>query len=461
MDFLILIDLYRSTFVRNLQDRFQSMLIDLNFATTAQDAEGFDSALRDHLSDVCSDICLDRKALSESFARELLGSFVRFLEQTGVSEPDANGDADECAAWQTDKTAGYERTFSVDENLARAVREVEFQHRQSIRCVNEVYSTLVGRAPEALPDTPWRPAAVLGAFSAVLDQIEVPIHQKVRLVLRGKFIRDVLRHLDEACLAFRNGLNDRLVLGDTRGELSAGATGLTPQFLGEIAPGRKRVTDASDYGSGEIGPKKGAEIEDKPEKATEPDAFHRNRPRRRWQGRYAHVLAFSLLTMLLAAVAWQLGTRLAEHRHGSVAQNENHQRNEAPSLGKELTPPESASPGVAVEESVPPPNFSDQRAKREVIRAVELIDYNWTLEPVEKAMLFNFSIRNASERRISGVEVICLQYSENLELLETLKTVLPGTIEPNTSKDFTNIPAGFANESVDRVSCIIPDLNLE
>lgn len=452
------------------------MLNDLNLVTAVQDTESFDPTLQDHLADVWSDIRLDRQALSESFGKELLVAFVRFLDQTNVGEPGSGANIDEGAARRADRKTGYRRTFAVDDNQAHRILEIELQYRQIIHQVNETYSALVGRTPETSSVAPWGPTAVLNAFSVVLDRIEFPIHQKVRLVLYGKFITDVLRHLDEAYLAFRDGLNEYTLQNGAPGELPADAKGVTPLLLGEMAPSQKGIGDAVGYSSKKITPSAGAETRNTLERAAPVDSpQEENGTERPWFRRFVHVLAFLLLTTLLGTAAWRFGTQLAERRLGSVTQNKNLQQNEMPGRGEASTLPESASPSadveptpsdnaaprLALQESAQPPMVSDPRAKSEVMRAVELVDYHWTLEPMEKAMLFNFLIRNGSARRISGVEVVCLQYSKDLELLEPLKAVLPETIEPNSSKNFTNIPAGFANERVDRVSCIIPDLNLE
>lgn len=475
MDFPVLIDLYRSTFVRFIQERFQSMLADLSLATDL-DAEDFDSTLQDHLADVWSDLRLGQKALSESFAKELADSFARFLDQMDAVEPNSGAGA----ARQTDQKEGYRRPLAFDENLARMVVEIELRQGRSIRGVNEAYGTLVGCPPEALSLVPWNPAVVLEAFAAVLNRIEVPIHRKVRLVLYGKFIRNVLSHFGEACLAFRDGLNERAPRDRVCGEVSAGAQGAAPQFLGGIVPGRKGFGRAVGCDAGEAVAGKSIEVEDEVGNATPPDGLRKDGAEFR---RYARVFAFLLLTMILGIAAWQLGTRLAERRLGSFARNETASPAEAPvssertspglseesmilesappNAGAETALPESESSGLAEEESARPPIVSDARAKRDVMRAVELVDFDWTVKSPEKAMLFNFTVSNGSGRRVGGVEVVCLQYSKDLELLEPLKAVLPGMIEPNTSKSFADIPAGFANKRVDRVNCIIPDLSLE
>jgi hypothetical protein len=465
MDFPTMIDLYRSTFLCIVQDRFRSMLDDLNSVTTVQDVERFDSALQDHLDDVWSAIRVDRRALSESFAKELLDSFVRFLDQTNIGELKSDVDIDEGAAWRADRKIGYRRTFAADESLAHRILEIELQNRQSIHQVNEAYGALRGRAPEPLSVIPWSPAAVLNAFSTVLDQLEFPIHHKVRLVLYGNFIDTVLRQVDEACLAFRDGLNELRRQKGTRSELPPGGKGATP-------PVQEGIGNTVGYGFSfkEIMPGKGAQPESTAERSTS-----LGEPEMPWFRRYTRVFAFLLLTALLGAVAWRLGTQLAERRLGNVAQNENLPQTKIPSRRENPSPPESAPPSadaeststentssvLATEQYAQPPAVSDPHAKSEAIRAVELIDYDWTVEPVEKTMLFNFSIRNGSKRRISEVEVVCLQYTNDLELLEPLKAVLSGVIEPNMTKDFKKIPAGFANSRVDRVSCIIPDLTLE
>ncbi|BBA32279.1 hypothetical protein sS8_0311 [Methylocaldum marinum] len=123
--------------------------------------------------------------------------------------------------------------------------------------------------------------------------------------------------------------------------------------------------------------------------------------------------------------------------------------------------PESPSSEEAVEFAGRSPAVSYVRSKHEVLRGVELTDFSWTVEPSERMMLFDFSIRNGSERRISRIEVVCLQYSADLEMIGPLKAVLPDVIEPNTTQSFMQIPAGFADSRVDRVSCLIPDLAFE
>ncbi len=475
MDFPVLIELYRSTFVGVIQDRFRYMLDDLNLATAVQNIESFDSTLQDHLADVWTTLHLDQEVVSESLSQELLGSFARFSDQQDAGKQNSSADAGD-RAWQTGQIPGYRRTFAVDEHLARGVRDVELQHGQSIRRLDETYAEVVGRALDSLPATPWSPVAILDALSAVLDRIEVPIHQKVRLVLYEKFIKDVLRHLGEACLAFRHALNEHKSKSDARGT-PARAKELKPPFADRIVPEEKAIWDAVGYGAGPISPspKKRGETEYEEETATAPAECREGGSQKPWFRRYAHVLASLLLTILLATAAWQLGTRFAEHRHGRVAQDEARRQTESASLdekallreststsiGEGITPPDGSSPELTKEESVQPPTGSDTRAKYEILRAIELTDFSWTLDPADKTMLFDFSIKNGSERRISGIEVVCLQYSKDLELLEPLKAVLSGTIEPNTTRTFLQIPAGLANDSVGRVSCVIPDVNLE
>jgi hypothetical protein len=462
MDFSILFDLYRSTFVRRIQDRFRYMLDDLNLATTVQDIGSFDSTLQDHLADVWTMLHLDQEIVSESLGQELVRAFARFSDQQDWNDETSDAD-DGTRVRQTGQIPHYRRTFALDEFLARRVRDVEFQHRQSLQDLDETYAEVVGVALESLPTTPWSPSVTLNALSAVLDGIDVPIHQKVRVVLYEKFIKGVLKHLGEACLAFRDALKKHRTEPDPR-MASAGAKASMSAFRSERVPEKKADADMAAYGTGATRPENRGKAEDEAEAAVEPERFGKGDPQKPRFRRYVQVLVYLLMTVLLAIAAWQLGTRFAEHRHGSIAQSGSRERErvESTSRSEEAASAESASPELTQEQPVqPPPAVSDARTKHDILGMVELVDFSWTLKRADNTMLFDFLIRNGSERRISGVEVVCLQYSKEFELLDPLKAILPGTIEPNTTRTFTQIPAGFGNNQVGRVSCIIPDVNLE
>ncbi len=462
MDFSILFDLYRSTFVCRIQDRFRYMLDDLNLATAVEDIGSFDSTLQDHLVDVWTMLHLDREIVSENLGQELVRAFARFSDRQDWNDETSDAD-DATRVRQTGRISRYRRTFALDECLARRVRDVESQHRQSLHDLDETYAEVVGVALESLPTTPWSPSVTLNALSAVLDGIDVPIHRKVRMVLYEKFIKDVLGHLSEACLAFQEALKKHRTEPDPR-MASAGAKASMSAFRNERVPEKKAEANVAAYGTGATRPENGGKAEDEAEAAIEPERFGKGDPHKPRFRRYVQVFVYLFMTVLLAMAAWQLGTRFAEHRHGSIAQSGSREpeRVESTSRREEATSAASASPELTQEQSVqPPPAVSDARAKQDILGMVELVDFNWSLEPVDNTMLFDFSIRNGSERRISEIEVVCLKYSKEFELLGPLKATLPGTIEPNTTRTFTHIPAGFGNNQVGRVSCIIPDLSLE
>jgi hypothetical protein len=459
MDFSILFDLYRLTFVRRIQDRFRYMLDDLNLAATVQAIGSFDSALQDHLADVWTTLHLDQDIVSESLGQELLRSFARFSDRQDSSEEAADAN-DRPRGQQTGQLPYYRRTFTLDESLAGRVRGVESQHRQSLHDLDEVYAEVVGVTLESLRTTPWSPSVILHALSAVLDRIDVPIHQNVRVILYEKFIKDVLKHLSEACLAFQEALEKHQSEPDARIALT-GAKASMSVLRGERIDEQKAIADVAAYNADPTRRKTTDESE--AEVAGEPDGFERGNSQEPWRRRYVRLLVYLLMTVLLAISAWQLGAWFAEHRHGSIVESGSREREQVDSTDQieESTSTENVSPGLTQEQRVQPPAVSDARAKRDVLRVIELVDFSWTLAPADNTMLFDFSIRNGSVRRVSGIEVVCLQYSKEFEFLEPLKAILPGAIEPNMTRTFTQIPAGLGNDQVGRVSCFIPDVSLE
>lgn len=474
MGFSRLIDLYRKTFVRVIQDRFRCMLDDLNLATTVQNIESFDLALQDHLADVWTALHLDQEAVSESLAQELLGSFALFTDLQDAGKQTFYSDGSDPPR-RSDQIFGHRRVVRYDEHLARRIQDVELQHRVNLRRLSETYATAVGRTVDSLPPVPWSPSATLDALFRVLDRIDVPVHQKVRLVLYEKFITDVLAHLGEASLVFRNTLDESLSqMGG--GEPSAGAKNSGSRLSGGIVPTEDELKLAAGSRVETVMPKKRAEAGGGGARAISlTKDTQEGRRRKPWFFRYAHLLGSLILTILLAVAAWQFGTRFAEHRHGPVGQNEAGRQAESRDSHEDAVlpkttsrnsdvdspHPESPSSEEAVEFAGRSPAVSYVRSKHEVLRGVELTDFSWTVEPSERMMLFDFSIRNGSERRISRIEVVCLQYSADLEMIGPLKAVLPDVIEPNTTQSFMQIPAGFADSRVDRVSCLIPDLAFE
>jgi hypothetical protein len=471
MGFPSLIDLYRTTFVRVIQDRFRCMLDDLNLATTVQDIESFDLALQDHLADVWTALHLDQEAVSESLAQELLGSFALFLDLQDTGKQTFYSDGSDRSR-RSDQIPGHRRAVRFDEHVARRIHDVELQHRVNLRRLGETYATVVGQTVDSLPAVPWSPSAMLDALSKVLDRIDVPVHQKVRLVLYEKFITDVLVHLGEASLTFRNALNERRSQTGEGGP-SAAARNSGPRLSGGIVPTKDELKRAVDSRVEAAMPKKRVDADAGATAASKTKDSQEGQRQKPWFLRYAHLLASLILTILLAAAAWQLGTRFAEHRHGRVGQNETGRQAESP--GEDGVLPKTTSPTSDIESPHPEspsseegvalpgqsPTVSDARSKHEVLREVELTDFGWTVEPLERMTLFDFSIKNGSQRRISRVEVVCLQYSTDLEMLGPLKAVLPDVIEPNTTRSFLQIPAGFADARVGRISCLIPDLSFE
>ncbi|WP_036268092.1 hypothetical protein [Methylocaldum szegediense] len=457
MDFSILFDLYRSTFVRRIQDRFRYMLDDLNLATAVQAIDNFDSVLQDHLADVWTTLHLDQDIVSESLGQELERSFLRLSDQQGSNEEAAAND--QARERQNGQMPRYRRTFAFDEYLAGRIRDVESQHRQSLHDLNEVYAEVVGVARELLPPAPWSPSATLNALSTVLDGIDVPIHQNVRVILYEKFIKDVLKHLDEACRAFQEALEKHRIESDTRITL-AGPNALMAVLRGE---GMERKTVADVVAGGVSSTKRTKIDEGEAEVAGEPGEFEGGNSEVPWRRYYVRLLVYLVVTILLAIVAWQLGTWFAQQRDGSMAESGSRDRQQVDSTDQieKAVMPESVSVGSAQEQPVQPPVVSDARMKRDVLRRIELVDFSWTLTPADHTMLFDFSIRNGSARRVSGIEVVCLQYSQEFELLEPLKAILPGAIEPNMTRTFTQIPVGLGNDQVGRVSCFIPDVSLE
>lgn len=496
----ILAGLYRSTFVDKMQERFRLMLAGAYAVYVTALAEGFDPALRAHLTDILQDIIARTSELTDAFEEELMCCFRAAMEHPESPATFESRNGESGASGRPDFSACLDPDPLIHEFITKTIRGLETRHGSIVLAVTRTYVRLVDQSVEDFRP-PWSPASLFSAFAAVLKRIDVPIHEKVKLALYRMYAQEVLRHMGDACLAFRDVLPADLAQLNVPGrEGMAWPGGGMPSDGSQGVPcatARNGIADPPF-------PKlvlAGVEGEDR--RAME--CHGEDNARRRTGGLGPRAPAIRKLIramlMLLAGIGivgagWWIGTYFAKARSGKlpiafgipvpgVPADE-------PLPGK--LSPESPSPGSAAPEAtakLQPPGetaFSGKpvpmplsvtagtsmptlgagqgqvaaglapQQKREVLRTLKLKNFSWKVVGQGKdEILFDLLIANTGKVPIGGIEVVCSQYSATLDFLETAKTVLAEPVEPGQSKAFKAVPIGFFSKQTERVNCVIAD----
>ncbi len=224
--------LYRAVFVEKMRGHFQAMLTGAYAVYVTALGEGFDPTLRAHLTDVLQDLIARAPELSGVFGGALLRNFQSTCGRP--SEPGGlPGQAGQPAMPRFGGSFRKEEDASVQEFLSKSARSLETQHGSVMLALTSSYIQLAGQSAEGFR-APWSPAVMFAAFDAVLEYIEMPIHSRVGLVLYKTYAQEVLRHLGDACLAFRDALPDTSVSRDA-------AKALGTQSGAEEAPRKARA----------------------------------------------------------------------------------------------------------------------------------------------------------------------------------------------------------------------------
>jgi hypothetical protein len=453
-----LIKLYRSTFVKVMQARLRFMLEEAYSVYIAALGEGFDPVLHAHLADVLQDLVARSSELSELFGGELLDYFRRMLA------PVPAGGKGGTSGERFPVYGGED--IELRELISKTNRAVERRYGDKILAVTLTYIKLAGE-PAAEMTLAWSSASLFSAFSAVLRELEVPVHSKVRLVLFKLFAREVVTYIGEACSAFRDLVPVELSrLQSAAGRAEPGAIQAVPAGADLSSRG---VAPLSRQGSGVVFEASPVAVQSGPtplipigEAATvRPlESREKNRFRR-------SVMLLSRFASVLALIwfAWWLGGELARLRAVS-----------APGSTTAAFEPDVLPAGVAAakpsatetDKPKTPASGIDpllpilgEPGKRDILRAVKLKNFSWTVEPSASGMLFDLTIANTSGYWVAGIEVVCSQYSSELNFLEAAKTVLDPSIGPGDDGTFRDIRLGFAHRDTERVNCVIADLAIE
>jgi hypothetical protein len=470
----MLAGLYRSTFVDLMQDRFRTMLAGVYAVYVTALGEGFEPPLRAHLTDILQDLIARAPELTQAFEEELMR---QFRTVSGCSESPAFSEPDKARSPDLDP--------SVREFVGKAIRSAETRHGSIILAATRVYAKLVGRSEEDFRP-PWTPACLFAAFGTVLERIDVPIHGKVKLALYRLFAQDVLWHLGDACLAFRDVLPEDLSqLSPPRREGAGTGAVEAAARSGRLAghDGTPRLVlagNASTSGQAEDhGPAAASVLAHMP------------------GGRATVKLGRALL--ILAGVmgtvwgGWWAGTHFAKARlpslksprelavpagsagqpqaggnaAGETALSINAEQPGSTGGGSGVSPPPqpalSPQPAMAVPATAVPtpensrPQAGDARQKREILRSIRLKTFSWRVDAGRNEMLFDLTIANGGKPRVGGIEIVCSQYSAGLDFLETAKIVLEEPVEPGQARVFKAVPIGFPSKQTARVNCVIAD----
>jgi hypothetical protein len=496
----VLAGLYRSTFVEKMQEHFQSMLTGAYTIYVTALKEGFDPTLRAHLADVLQDLVARASELADVFQDELMRDFWSMVEQTN------NSDVTDLRSRERQSKLFYrvDNDAEVQEFVARTIRSIETSHGSMILALTKTYVKLVNQPVEDFRP-PWTPAKLFSVFGVVLQQIEVPVHGRIKLALYKMFSQEVLRHFGDACLAFRDALPETpkdLKLPHSE-RVSPAAT---PLYIKEVSPAassfRLAATSESDVDALEsilasaerdsLNPASNVPDQSGQEddKSLEKEIGTNAEPQMMRFVRFGFVLLSSLVVI---GGGWWLGTHFAKTRLNpdetaaapAMAQTRAPDAilpkppAEAPPLpetsqfpeqspAKETPwPPSAQSPSSEVGGSPPAQSLPTPRevppssqVKREAMLGVKLRHFAWRVDPDRSEMLFDLTILNTNKVRIDEIEVVCSQYSGTLDFLEAAKTVLAESIEPVQTRTFKAVPIGFKSKQVKRVNCVIADLKI-
>jgi hypothetical protein len=493
----ILAGLYRSTFVDKIQERFRMMLAGAYAVYVTALGEGFDPALRAHLTDILQDIIARTAELTDVFEEELMGHFRVMLEQSGNLEASEKRLGEVKPVSRPDVSPRLDTDPAVQEFITKTIRSIETRHGSIILAVTRVYVKLVGQTVEDFRP-PWTPAYLFSAFATVLERIDVPIHEKVKLALYRMFSQEVLRYLGDACLAFRD------VLPPDLAQLNLPRCESAALFASETAADGTREPNGNGAGNvaaAAVIPKlvlAGAEKADRydTEHDGEEGAAVPPEPEARTTGKLGRALLILLGGLGIVCGGWWAGTYYAKAKFLSPLSSREPVATADPTAGSEpekslseSVPANRAAPDQlpgkttgyresspstqmaapeqrsAVEAPAPammpdgnqPLAGADARQKREIMHSIRLKTFAWRVDSGSNEMLFDLTIANTGKVRIGGIEVVCSQYSTALDFLEAAKTVLAEAVEPGQSKAFKAVPIGFPSKQTERVNCVIAD----
>lgn len=486
----ILAGLYRSTFVDKMQERFRLMLAGAYSVYVTALSEGFDPALRAHLTDILQDIIARSSELTEAFEEELMSGFRVALERSENLAVFESRYGESGASRPPDFAARLDPDPQVHEFITKTIRSLETRHGSLVLAVTRTYVKLVDQSVEDFRP-PWSPASLFAAFAAVLKRIDVPIHEKVKLALYRMFAQEVLRHLGDACLAFRDVLPADLAQLNMPGRKDLAAGGMPadgaqgPQGIA-VRNGARNSTEPPPF------PKlvlaraeaEGYPASEYPDEGPVPQS-RRSTPRMR---RLVRAMLILVAGAGIVGAGWWIGTNFAKAKLGQSPIESRLAGEGEPSQGKlppeppvsgpgpeSLVQPQSTgesalsappvprppsaaapvpSPGIGQGQSAISP---DPQQKREILRTIKLKNFSWKLSPGKDEILFDLFIANTGKVPVGGIEVVCSQYSAGLDFLETAKTVLAEPVEPGQSKAFKTVPIGFSNRQTERIHCVIAD----
>lgn len=197
--------LYQAIFVEKMRRHFQAMLTGAYAVYVTALGEGFDPALRAHLTDVLQDLIVKAPELEDVFGEALLRSLQSTRGQGPASAKQPGQAGQQAGALRFGGAFKREEDPSLQEFLSKSARSLETQHGSVMLALTSSYVQLAGQSAEGFC-APWGPAVMFSAFDAVLEHIEMPIHSRVGLALYKTYAQEVLKHLGDACLAFRDAL---------------------------------------------------------------------------------------------------------------------------------------------------------------------------------------------------------------------------------------------------------------
>ncbi len=495
--------LYRATYIREMREHFQQMLTGAYAVYVTALGEGFDPTLRAHLTDVLQDIIVRTPELSEIFEQELLRAFQAMLEQSPISDADTAPILQAEPSSRLDQPSGAEEDAAVREFVAKSIRGIDTQRGSIILAVTKAYAKLIGQPVEDCRP-PWSPACLFAAFAVVLKHIDVPIHARVRLALYKTFAQEVLRHIGDACLSFRDALpSDFSLLGGAGREditYQAGNS-LNDSFIG-LNPG----SEAQLGGIQDFPPISRIPLPEENASETTTGDFDNPLERTgllsepRSTGRFLRWAVILLLGLGTAWGVWRSGAYLswiesipglkgvqfsagteekpaeapapipaspsAAGRTGPESALMEQQAASMTSVSTSEVREQPATGKPAEEQSIPPttapepPPPVDPRAKREAMRGIKIKNLKWKLASGGTEVRYDLRIDNSSKFQVRGIEIVCSQYARKMGFLEAAKTVLADPIEPGKSRDYFALPIGFASKNAYRVSCVVADLEI-
>lgn len=464
-----LIEIYRASYVKRLRARFQEMLSEAYAIYVTALDEGFEPPLKAHLADVLQDMIVRAPTLAEAFEGELMKPFQAFLGglESGEANPGGEG-------------YGPGEDAQVGEFVSRTVRTLDTQHGSVILAITRIYMKRMGGGIEG-SRPPWGPTYLFAAFAEVIRLIEIPIHGQVKLALYKAFAQEVLRHVGNIYLTFRDalpaevpspsrGMAQATFSGATVGDscpvnkslevVGLSATPVSPMkrrliFPGVILVGLIVAVGGIWWSATDIavpGRPSGARRDEKPSPNVGTDSPAPTHPSERGSAEAGPIqpgMQEQKQSVSLTPVVSE-APMASPPSDPPIAET-------APAS----TPPlpvvaQPMSQGVEPEASPEPPPL-DERGKREVLRGIKLKSFKWKVDPRESGILSDLRIENTGQSRVGGIEVVCAQYSRRNAFLEAAKKILADPIEAGQGRDYPATLIGYASQNTYRISCVIAD----